>query len=279
MPRFSLGSWAFSFGPFARDPVPLERVAERLSGVGYDGIELCGFPPHATVESYATAETQAALRGLFNGLGLAVSGYSADLTEVNPTAPGSADRYLERFRRAADVAAGIGSPAIRVDSVAAPLPLADEERSASIDRLAETWHRASAYAESIRLRVCWEFEPAFAFHEPLDVTEVYERVAHPNFTLLFDTAHAHMCGVTLDECAGRIGALHLIDSDGTLYAGETSTHAALGEGQIDFEALGPKLRGLQLPWWTIDPCFRADAWDLVKPSLEFARKLARPEKS
>ncbi|MDX2179204.1 MAG: sugar phosphate isomerase/epimerase [Bryobacteraceae bacterium] len=275
MPRFSLGSWAFSFGPFARDPVPLERVAERLSQAGYDGIELCGFPPHATVESYGTPDSQAALRRLFDGLGLAVSGYSADLTETNPTAPGKGGRYFDSFRRAADVAAAAGSPAIRIDSVAAPLPMAPAERSAAIERLAETWNRASAYAESIGLRVCWEFEPAFAFHEPLDVTEVYERVAHPNFTLLFDTAHAHMCGVTIDECAGRIGGLHLIDSDGTLYAGETSTHAAFGEGQIDFQALGPKLRALNLPWWTIDPCFRADAWELAKPSLEFAKKLAR----
>ena len=58
--KVSLGSWAFSFGPFADNPIPFEKTVKRLSEAGYDGIEICGFPPHITLDqaSLAFAATQ-----------------------------------------------------------------------------------------------------------------------------------------------------------------------------------------------------------------------------
>ena len=56
--KVSLGSWAFSFGPFADHPIPFEKTVKRLSEAGYDGIEICGFPPHITLEGYPAKESR-----------------------------------------------------------------------------------------------------------------------------------------------------------------------------------------------------------------------------
>jgi sugar phosphate isomerase/epimerase len=92
---------------------------------------------------------------------------------------------------------------------------------------------------------------------------------------LFDTSHAYVGAVVGARQAGEketlpggvaeygrlpspmIGHLHLIDSDGSLHNEETSTHAAFGEGEIDFvEALGAITAVIaDLPWWCVDFCF------------------------
>jgi sugar phosphate isomerase/epimerase len=56
--KISLGSWAFSFGPFAANPIPFDKTVKRLSEAGYDGIEICGFPPHVTQDKYPTTESR-----------------------------------------------------------------------------------------------------------------------------------------------------------------------------------------------------------------------------
>ena len=78
----------------------------------------------------------------------------------------------------------------------------------------------------------------------------------------------------LDKLSGRIGAIHLIDSDGTLHGDETSTHRPFGEGFIDFEDLTPRLLAVpNIQWWTIDMCFWAGSWELVASSREFVTTL------
>jgi sugar phosphate isomerase/epimerase len=73
---------------------------------------------------------------------------------------------------------------------------------------------------------------------------------------------------------GRIGAIHLIDSDGTLHGDETSTHRPFGEGHVNFATVAPKL--LEVPnidWWCIDMCFWPGSWELVEPSIAYVRNL------
>jgi sugar phosphate isomerase/epimerase len=82
--KVSLGSWAFSFGPFADNPIPFEKIVERLSEAGYDGIEICGFPPHVTLAEYPDHESRRRLVRLLEDHKLGVSGYAADFTSVNP---------------------------------------------------------------------------------------------------------------------------------------------------------------------------------------------------
>jgi sugar phosphate isomerase/epimerase len=292
--KISLGSWAFSFGPFADNPIPFEKTVQRMSEAGYDGIEVCGFPPHVTLERYPTPQSRKDLVNYLGSNGLGVSGYAADFTTVNPVTPGNREPYLELFRSNLEMCVEIGSPNIRVDTVAAPGSIDERDYQASFDRVADLWREAARLAQDAGVRMVWEFEPGFAFNKPSEILSMHQQVAHPNFRLLFDTSHAYMCGVVgarqhgprerilggvpdfLRKLRGRIGAIHLIDSDGTLHGDETSTHRPFGEGFIDFGALAPLL--LEVPdieWWCIDMCFWAGSWELVESSLAYVRNLVR----
>lgn len=292
--KISLGSWAFSFGPYATDPIPFDRTVERLAGAGYDGIEICGFPPHVTLESYPTPESRRDLVRYLRDHRLGISGYAADFTTVNPVIPENREPYLELFRRNLEMAVDLGSPSIRVDSVAAPGSIRNRDYQSSMDYLAGLWREAAGLAQDAGVRVVWEFEPGFAFNKPSEVVAIHGKVAHPNFRVLFDTSHAYMCAVVgarqhgeretlpggvaefLKKLEGRIGAIHLIDSDGTLHADETSTHRPFGQGLVDFKRITPALLAVPgIEWWCVDMCFWAGSWELVEASLEFVRGLLR----
>jgi sugar phosphate isomerase/epimerase len=72
---------------------------------------------------------------------------------------------------------------------------------------------------------------------------------------------------------GKINHVHLIDSDGTLHGGETSTHAPFGKGKINFDELLPELAKNDVDWWTIDLCFWPDAWAITADSKKAVDKL------
>lgn len=289
--KYSFGSWALAFGPYSRDPIPLPEIAARLARAGYHGIEIGGFPPHVTLESFAGVGARRELTGMLADLSLEVSGYVPDLTSVNPLVPENRQRYLDLFRRNVDLCVDLNSPRVRVDTIAAPGSVSGSEYQEAMDRLASLWNEASALAADAGVRVAWEFEPGFLFNKPSEVVELYEQVGHPNFQILFDTCHAYVCGVVgerqhgkretvptvadfLDMLAGRVGHVHLTDADGSLYGDETSTHMPLGEGRIDFRKLAPRLKALPgVEWWCVDLAFWPGSWDLLEPSLAFLKAL------
>ncbi len=289
--KISFGSWAYIFGPHARVPLNLGESARRIAAAGYDGIEISGFPPQLTFD--ATAGERAEAKRILSDLGLGVSGYAPDFTMVNPLMESNRQRYLDMVRRALDVCAEMGSPSMRVDSIAAPGSIPDLDYISSSRRLASLWRDSAEAAAERKVRIVWEFEPGFVFNKPSEVVELYERVGHPNFQILFDVSHAYLCSVTgarqqgetetlaggvvefLSLLSGRIGHVHVVDTDGTLYGEETSTHCPFGEGVIDFQELGPKLRGIPgLTWWCVDLAFRSDQERVLRSCLEFARKLS-----
>lgn len=288
--KISLGSWAFSFGPYASDPIPFETIVRRLSAAGYDGVDICGFPPHVTLDSHPPGKARASLVRMLGDLGLGVSGYAADFY-LNPAAPENRVEYLDQLKRNVEMCADIGSPSLRVDTVAAPGSISDEEYAAAFQRIAGLWREGAEFAGQADVRLVWEFEPGFAFNKPNEIFGMHRAVLHPNFRVLFDTAHAFMCGVSgvrqhgprdvmpgvaefLEALGNRVGGIHLTDSDATLHNDETSTHRPLGTGLIDFDALAPKLVEVRdVDWWTIDMSFWPGSWDLIDSSLAFVKGL------
>jgi sugar phosphate isomerase/epimerase len=290
--KISLGSWAFSFGSWAADPVPFEAIVVRLAEAGYDGIDICGCPPHVTLEKYPTKESRTQLARFLADQGLGISGYSGDFYSMSPVARQNEDGYLDLLKRNVEMCVDISSPALRVDTVAAPGSIPDEDYDRVFHRIARLWGEGAAFAGGANVRLVWEFEPGFVFNKPGEVIRMHQEVRHPNFFVLFDTSHAYMCSVVgarqhgrhdllqggveefLDKLQGRIGAIHLIDSDGTLHHDETSTHRPFGEGLIDFERLAPKLlRVPNIEWWTVDMCFWPGSWALVDASRRFVAQL------
>lgn len=288
-----MGTWSFTFGPYASNPKPLGEVLHRLAEAGYDGVELNGFPPHVTLERFAAPAARAELRAMLDGLGLGVSGYSADLSEFNPAVEENRQAYLDRFRRLVELCHDLGSPMIRVDTGTAPGSLSDREYHVAFHRVAGLWRECAEYAREARVLMAWEFEPGFVFNKPSEVLAMYERVGHAWFRILFDTAHAYMSAVvgarqhgpreTLEggvtefvaRLGSAIGAVHVIDSDGTLYGDDTSRHVPIGQGRVPWRYVAPALGALPgIEWWCADLCFCPGAWEMVEDNLRAAREVA-----
>lgn len=287
----SLGSWAFVSGAYAESPVPLDRVMSRLAALEYDGIELCGRAPHFPLCD-ATSSRCASLRRMLESYGLGVSGFRADLSSVNPGADGAKQTYIDLFTRNVQVCADIGSPSIRVDTVAAPGTYEEWDYHRCGERLAGIWAEAAGIADRYGVSVVWEFAPVYIFNKPSEVLALHRKVDHPNFQVLFNTAHAYMSSVTgarqhgaretlhggvpefLKKLESRVGAVHLIDSDGTLNDEQNTQARPFGEGYIDFRALAPQLLDItRLKWWCIDLDGCPDAWELLEASRDFVLEM------
>ena len=292
MKKVSLGSWAFAAGPYADNPVPFDQSAKRIAEAGYDAIEVGSFG-HVTLDGYPTKESRAELKTFLDGLGLEQSGYGCDQRASDPTVLGNKEKYLEQFARNVELCNDLAIRHIRVDTGAQPNRYrGDDEYESAKGAVTEIFNAAAQLAQDAGIAMTWEFEPGFIFNKPSEILEIHEKVGHPNFSLMYDTSHAYMCATIgsrqrgktetlaggaeelLDKLEGKIGALHLIDSDGTLHNNDTSTHNPFGTGYVDFKALAPKLLKIpNLDYWTIDMCFWPAAWELVDAQLAFVRKL------
>jgi sugar phosphate isomerase/epimerase len=295
MKKVSLGSWAFAFGPYSTHPVPFDKTAKRLAEAGYDAIEVCGIQEHVTLDRFPTKESRQEVVKLLEDLKLETSGYACDQYAFDPTEAANKQKYLDQFARNLEMCNDLGIRSIRVDTVAPPNKYGTEaEHEAAKGRVVEVFNEAAQKAQDAGLKLHWEFEPGFIFNKPSEIAELHDKVAHANFSIMYDTSHAHMCAVVgsrqpgkketlpggieelLAKLEGKVGAVHLIDSDGSLHHDETSTHNPFGTGHVDFKSIAPKL--LEIPnidYWTIDMCFWAGSWELVESSLEYVKKLLR----
>jgi endonuclease IV len=115
-------------------------------------------------------------------------------------------------------------------------------------------------------------KPTNDFHEALHkldkpseilalVKAVRDDRNNPNFGVLFDTCHAHLCAAVganqigeketlpggalglLKKLKGKITHVDLIDSDGKLNKHNTSEHVPFGQGVLDFDLRCEAFRG------------------------------------
>ena len=291
--RLSIGTWAYSIGPYQDDPVPFEEVVDRLHDLGFDGLELGGFGIHPNPDLQKTSEERAQARQMWESKGMGCSGLAANLWgERLITAPDDSS-YLATFCKNLKFCNDTGIEVIRVDTTEDPRvlgkvgdepPLDDRpvvDYDAALKRLCATWNTCASEAADAGVRVVWEFEPGFAFNKPSDIFRVLDGVGHDNFMVMFDTCHANMVAVhgarqpgrreTLaggikelaERLVGKVGRLHLIDSDGSLHDNHTSTHPPFGDGNLQFDQFMPAVVAAGSPddWWTIDLCFWPNAWD------------------
>ncbi len=293
MKRISIGSWAYSIGPYAEGPVPWDEVVANLARLGFDGVELGGFAPHPNPDDLPGADDRARVREGLAEAGLAFSGLAANLWDQHLIDTDDPEPYIERFRQNVRFAADLGIPGIRVDTVQPPTVFESVDEKTARRRVVETWRRCAAEAADAGPYVTWEFEPGFAFNKPSDIQRIVDEVDHQAFGVLLDTCHAHMVAAEaarqpgepetlrggavelVERLAGKINHIHVIDSDGTLHDDQTSTHAPFGEGLIDWDAMVPALNAAGVPhdWWTIDLCFWPDAWAVTERCKAFADDL------
>lgn len=294
MPRLSIGSWAYCFGPYQDNPVDFFTVVDKLAELGMDGVEFGAFPPHPNPDTYRTRERRQFLRCYVEDRGLAFSGLAANLWMHKLPTVEDAGPYIAEFAKNVLFAEDMGIDVIRVDTVEPPdcFEKTGVDPKLGRERVVRTWVKCCRIASDHGIRVVWEFEPGFAFNKPSEIVDIVDEVRSYgawNFGVLYDTCHAHMVAAegarqpgekeTLPDGAlgllrllrGRIGHIHLIDSDGTLHDNETSTHRPFGEGLLNFDELIPELLKCGCPsdWWTIDLCFWPNAWEVTEQSIRF----------
>jgi sugar phosphate isomerase/epimerase len=303
--RISIGTWAYSIGPYADKPVPFTEVVTKLNELGFDGLELGGFGVHPNPDLQKTKEERAKVRELWESRGMGCSGLAADLwSEKLITAPDDSS-YLATFKKNVEFCNDLGIDVIRVDTTEDPGVLGQvpgEEAKPvqvpyedALKRVAGTWRKCAQHAADHGVRVVWEFEPGFAFNKPSDIFRVLDAVGHDNFLTMYDTCHANMVAKhgsrqpgqreTLkggarelaEKLKGKIGRVHLIDSDDSLHDNHTSTHPPFGEGNLDFDDIMPAIVAAGSPddWWTIDLCFWPDAWTATAKCKAAVDKLAQ----
>jgi sugar phosphate isomerase/epimerase len=293
MKKISIGSWAYTIGPYAKNPVSWDEVIHKLAEIGFDGVELGGFPPHPNPDDMPKKDQRDRCKEQLEDLGLGWSGLAANLWGEHLIDAENAKPYIDTFRKNLQFCVDLDIPAIRVDAVQPPTIFEKVDPEIARKRVVDTWTRCAEEAADEGVRVTWEFEPGFAFNKPSDILRIVEEVDNENFGVLFDACHGYMVAVegarqpgkkeTLAggvlelarKLRGKINHVHLIDSDATLHDNETSTHAPFGEGKIDFGALLPELNKNEMGhnWWTIDLCFWPDAWAVTEQCKKEVDKL------
>jgi sugar phosphate isomerase/epimerase len=294
--RISIGSWAYTIGPYASKPIDFDTVCDRLKELGFDGVELGAFPPHpnpgnpngpndqwpgAMPEKCQRAELKAKVKEK----GLGISGIAANLWGEKLINTDDPSKYISEFKKNSEFAKDLDIKGVRVDCVQPPTILREIDYNTAFQRVVNAWKACSDIAADNGQVVVWEFEPGFAFNKPSDIIRIHDAVNKPSFGLMYDTCHGQMVGVNgsrqegekevfpnqvdfIRKLDGRIFHLHVIDSDNTCHkdasgADETSAHPPFGKGVLDFDEIMPALvKASRLPhdWWTIDLCFYPDAW-------------------
>lgn len=226
--------------------------------------------------------------------GLGVCGYAANFSAVPPAVePFCNGPYLERFKECVEMCVDLGSPSIRVDTVSGPPLPEGVDYGTAWRRVVGQWQKGAQIAQDAGILLVWEFEPGFMFNKPSEIVKMHADVGHGNFKILLDTCHAQMVAVVgarqappketlpggilelLGMLKGKIGHVHLIDSDNTLHGDETSTHRPFGEGYINFDEVIPAIvdAGYTSEWWSIDLCFWPEAWEVTENARKFLTPL------
>lgn len=296
--KLSIGSWAYLFNQ-DRPTTDFHQVVHKLADMGYEGVELGGFDPHPNPDSYVSKAKRQQFRKMVVDHGLEFSALAADLWAQKLWSTPDQGPYVAAFSKNLFFAEDLGIQTIRVDTAEPIRRVAESGVSPEVifQRCAAAFDLCAKLAANRGINVTWEFEPGFPLNKPSEIVGLARRVRedmdNPNFGVLFDTCHAHMCAAVganqvgqietlpggalelLGQVKGLINHVHLIDSDGTLNEHNTSTHAPFGKGKLDFDALVPALLAAQVPsdWWCVDLCFWPNAWDVTASSKRFLDKL------
>ena len=292
--KTSFGSWAFAFGPFATNPYTFEEVLKFASDNGFDAIEINGFRPHPHADDHDTAAGWAPLKSMIRDqYGLEISAIAGDF-RCAPPSQVSKDTYMKEFRKSLEMCKHLGTSMTRVDTIVPPNALTSDEYKARFDNLIENWSAAADLAREYDVVITWEFEPILWINKPKEIITVLDTINHPNFKVMFDTAHAHMISVVGQHQVGEkdthpggiigfaqqlgdhIAHWHLIDcvEDDQLDDGN-SIHSPFGTGAIDFVGFFSAMKEPleKAPYWTFDLCSCPTTAEDGKDAIPFIKKI------
>jgi sugar phosphate isomerase/epimerase len=294
--RTSIGTWAYTIGPYASNPIDFDTVCTKLKDLGFDGVELGAFPPHPNPGNPNGPDSEwpgalpeksqrEELKAKMAERDLGFSGIAANLWGEKLINTDDQTKYIAEFLKNSEFSKDLGIQGIRVDCVQPPAIHREVDYRTAMDRVVKTWKVCCDIAADNGQYVTWEVEPGFAFNKPSDAVRIHGAVDKANFGIQYDTCHGQMVGVIgarqegeketfpsqveyIRMLSGRINHIHVIDSDNTCHKDangedETSAHPPFGMGVLNFDEIMPELTKaarLSHDWWTIDLCFWPDAW-------------------
>ncbi len=178
MKKISIGSWAYCFGPYKDNPVDFHTVVHKLSDLGLDGVELGGFPPHPSPDSHDTPAKRQALKQEVKDHGLEFSGLAANLWMHKLISVPDSGPLIAEFAKNLFFAEDLGMDCIRVDTLEPPDVFERTKTDPGVgrERVVKAWDRCAKLAANRGIRVCWEFEPGFAFNKPSEILAIVEEV-------------------------------------------------------------------------------------------------------
>lgn len=245
--KFGAAIWPFKWDP------PYDDGIRRIAGLGFHAIELIAWDREA-LQSYYTPATIKQLRGLLSDEGLTLSEFVS-----TPRGMASPDRQVrdaavEHFKRAAAVAAELGTGIM--NSVAS-FPF--EIRAPHITALPhvqqfqvnyppdldwqQNWRdyvdvirRCCTICEDAGLRFALEPHPHRYMTGAASMLRLIEHVQSPALGMNLDPSHLFPLGelpnAVVYQLRDRILHCHFSDNDGL-----TNVHWRPGKGKIDWEAL------------------------------------------
>ncbi len=113
MKKISIGSWAYSIGPYEKNPVPWDDVVNKLKALNFDGVELGGFGIHPNPDIMPRKEQRDKIKEQMADLGLGFSGLAANLWGEHLIDTEDTSAYIECFGRNVQFCLDLDIPAIR----------------------------------------------------------------------------------------------------------------------------------------------------------------------
>lgn len=288
--KISVGTWCFQFPPYDTKKVGLDDVCKKLSELGYDGISLDG--NHANPQTFPTLQSRKDLASKIKSYGLGISEFNPAFGVVaGIVIQYQPDTWLAEVKENLKFISDLDmTEYLRVDTRAVPSFMVESDYNRAWDTTVHAFREAAKSAANYGKKLCWEFEPGFLFNTPSEVVKMYNDVGHPAFTLEMDSAHVYTISEKghlqftkkeilpggqnqfMQMLKDKIGMVHIIDNDGSLFAGITSMHNQFGTGDLDFDMIMPTLRDVcnyKGDWWVVDLVFNDDAWNILKDAKKY----------
>jgi len=202
MKKLSIGTWPTSSTRRSR-PTTSTRSCTSSRTSATRASNWAGSTPIPGPTLAETKEKRQKLRKEVSDHGLQFSALAADLWSQKLWSVEDSGPFIAAFAKNLIFAEDLGIDTIRVDTVepvkkVKELGLPPKAAAGLIfARVAKAFDLCAKLAASRGVRICWEFEPGFPINKPSEIVElvgvVRDEMNNPNFGVLFDTCHAHMC--------------------------------------------------------------------------------------
>ncbi|MCL2741655.1 MAG: sugar phosphate isomerase/epimerase [Oscillospiraceae bacterium] len=229
----------FSFMSFSCPSASVGEALRMASEYGYDGFEPRIDVGHGHgLEIGAGAGTLRDARKAFEDLGKRICCVATSCSYVDPDAA-ARDRAVERAKRAIDLAAALGAPAIRVFG---GLPPKGASREACLENVVGSLSKIAGQAASAGVAVCVETHDGWC--DPAWMARVMGGVDHPGVAVNWDIMHPVLTsGYTVADSYGILKrwVMHVHAHDGVLIEPAGDGYAktelrAMGSGDVDHGA-------------------------------------------